>query len=813
MSVSARARSLLKRARRAWRMEQIALHRRRPIVPHTVVYESFAGNGALDNPEALYRALIAADDQRHLTHIWVLDRPSEHRATVAKLLKHPRTRIVARHSSDYWRALSTSQYLVNNATFPAQFAKREGQMYLNTWHGTPLKKMGYDMPQGGAQSSNVVRNFLAADVLLSQSAEMTDLMYRSAFKLDGIFRGSILEAGYPRVDRQFLTPDEAANARRALVNAGLALGERTLVVYAPTWRGGNFSHPENDAARLLRDVRELQSLLGPDVFVALKTHQVVHRLARSLPELSSVLVPNRIPTNVILGIADTLVTDYSSIFFDFLPTGRPLVFYTPEASSYEDDRGLYTAPEDLPGPVVTTVTELAKSIRSALEGDTSFTERREVWRARFTPNDDGHASERVIDIVFRGRENPEVTRRIDEGRRRQILIHLGGLRANGITSSVLNLLRAFDYTRADITAIYNTPRGEEHLANQARIDANVRQLPRIGGMNGSKLTHIVRRLSQTPTRISWHRTRPRQRQLWDDEFTRLFGDARFDAVVDFSGYSPFWAALMLHSPGSRSAIWMHSDLAAEARGKASKRRSLTALSGLYGDFDRVVSVSGGLNDINRDSFIDIAGNPERFVFSRNLIDPRFLERAHHPQDLSDDETTWSERLKNDREHFWFVTLGRYSLEKNQERMIRAFAIVARERDDARLLLIGYGVMREHLENVIAELRLEGKVFLVGPLMNPAPVLLHADGFVLSSDWEGQPMVLLEAAALGVPIVTVAFGSVWGALPPGQMRIVERDVDALAVGMLALAQGEVAAPQFELDSYNAEALSEFEAATE
>src|SRR5690606_30914443 len=131
-----------------------------------------------------------------------------------------------------------------------------------------------------------------------------------------------------------------------------------------------------------------------------------------------------------------------------------------------------------------------------------------------------------------------------------------------------------------------------------------------------------------------------------------------------------------------------------------------------------------------------------------------------------------------------------SAEKNQERLIRAFAEVATERPHTRLLLVGYGPMQAHLESVIAELALDDRVFLYGPVPDAGPLILAAGGFVLSSDWEGQPMVLLEAAALDRPIVSVAFGSAEGALAPGAMRIVESTPDALAAGMISLADGDV-----------------------
>lgn len=186
----------MKRARTALRFEQIARARRLPVEADTVLYESFAGSGVLDNPEAIFREILASPDLAHLRHVWALDKSSAHDAVRREFQSDRRVRFVERESADYWKALSTSGTLVNNATFPVQFGKRPGQVYLNTWHGTPLKAMGYDMPDGARESANTIRNFVQADYLLAQNAFMAEQMYGRAYKLDGVFRGTVIREGY-----------------------------------------------------------------------------------------------------------------------------------------------------------------------------------------------------------------------------------------------------------------------------------------------------------------------------------------------------------------------------------------------------------------------------------------------------------------------------------------------------------------------------------------------------------------------------------------------------------------------------------------
>lgn len=146
--------------------------RRLPIDGDLIVYEAFAGSGVLCNPEALFRAILADPEQAHRRHVWVLKEPRKHPALVAEFASDRRVRFVKRGTVAYHRALATAALLVNNATFPASFNKRPGQVYVNTWHGTPLKRMGYDEAQGAQAAGNVLRNFMMADFLLRPLADI-----------------------------------------------------------------------------------------------------------------------------------------------------------------------------------------------------------------------------------------------------------------------------------------------------------------------------------------------------------------------------------------------------------------------------------------------------------------------------------------------------------------------------------------------------------------------------------------------------------------------------------------------------------------
>jgi CDP-glycerol glycerophosphotransferase (TagB/SpsB family)/glycosyltransferase involved in cell wall biosynthesis len=623
------------------------------------MYESFAGNGMLCNPEAIFRGLRAEPDFAGLKHIWVLSSADDNPETVREFAHDRSVRFVRPSSIGYYRALATSGYLVNNATFPPEFGKRAGQVYLNTWHGTPLKRMGYDIGDAASRVANVIRNFLSADYLLAANHFMVEQMYETAHLLRNVYRGQIIEEGYPRIDYQFAGATQVGEVRRRLEGTGLPVGDRKIILYAPTWKGESFAEPSDDAEELMARVLELESLIDTDRYVVLlKTHQAVHSFAANRPEFAGRLVPNEIPTNQVLSATDILITDYSSTFFDFLATGRPVVFLTPDIDDYTGYRGLYSEPEDWPGPVVRTTRDLAAELRSIDEiGERAeITPRYRAMRDRMSNHDDGHATARIIDIVFRHHTAGYTVGPVTRDARPSILINAGSMRPNGITSSVLGLLEHIDHQRFDVSVVFPYSRSLAVIGKQKEIHPAVRQFTRVGGMNGSKFGQLARQIALLRGDLSKHETSPWQKRLWDDEWTRCFGSSRFDHVIDFSGYGSLWASLMLHAPDAQRSIWLHNDMGAntglDGAGRASDRwasdrwankghgrvgsgrrdrggsrsrgrgrafRDLRAIYSLYPDYDRLVSESPELEAANAQALSAFAPR-RKFVSAAGLID-------------------------------------------------------------------------------------------------------------------------------------------------------------------------------------------------
>ena len=803
-AVRRRSANLTQRVLQAVKTEVYAFWRRRAVRPRMVLYESFAGNGMLCNPEAIFRALLDEPEFAGFTHVWVLASKRENPAAVREFARSRSVRFVRPGSFAYFRALAIAGFLVNNATFPPEFGKRSGQKYLNTWHGTPLKRMGYDIDASATRVTNVIRNFLSADFLLSTSPFMTEHLYEKAHLLGQIYRGLVIEEGYPRVDRQLLDETGVAAIRARLMNGGVAIGDRRVILYAPTWKGTSFSLPEDDISELVARIELLESLIDTTKYVVLlKTHQVVHRFVSNIPGLAGRLIPNEIPSNVILGITDVLVTDYSSIFFDFLATGRPIFFLTPDLADYAGYRGLYIAPAEWPGPVVETVEKLADAVnefdRAGVDSRVAANYR--AMQAKFVARDDGHATQRIVDIVFRGNTAGYAVTPIAHDGRRTMLIHAGGMRPNAVTSALLALLDRIDHSRFDVSIVFPPTRARSVRDQQRLLSPRVRQFARVGGMNGSKLSLARLRSTRFAGQGSVARSAV-ETGLWRDEWDRCFGLTTFDFALDFAGTSSFWASLMLRSPGSERSIWLRSDLAYRAD-------ELAKIRPLYDAYDHLVSHSPA-----------VRGSSQRVCSATSLIGGRrILADAALPIPFGDDlSPTSNSPVSDSPTPAWlaetgsagdvriFASLGRLSVENDPSRLLRAFALVHAVAPESRLLVIGNGPLGPSLASEVVALGLSGAVWLAGYRANPFSLLRHSHCFVFTG-YTRDPRVVLEARVLGLPIVTVAGGDD-GRKPLSGVHEVAADDRAVADGMVEFLEGELGASSLDWAARDEVSLSEF-----
>ncbi|WP_340378450.1 CDP-glycerol glycerophosphotransferase family protein [Streptomyces sp. SS7] len=362
---------------------------RRPVDPNLAVYCAYWGRGYACSPAAIHAK--AAELAPHIRSVFLVEPGRAH--TVPEGVDHA---VIG--SRRYWQLLARAKYLVNNANFAEGVVKREGSVHVQTQHGTPLKKMGVDQstyPVVAAASGSFTKLLGRVDrwdFNLSSNTHSTQ-MWERAFP----GRYEHLEYGYPRNDVLYTaTAEDVARVRREL---GVPEG-RTAVLYAPThrdWRTGFEGG---------LDLEAFCEAAGEDVVVLLRAHYFYDRGgARGTGRVLD--VTGHPSSEDVCLAADALITDYSSIMFDYANLDRPIVVYADDWDVYTETRGVYfdlmAAP---PGPVARTPQELARVFRDGTYASPGSAQLRAAFRARFCQFDDGRAAERVVRRVLLG-EPPE----------------------------------------------------------------------------------------------------------------------------------------------------------------------------------------------------------------------------------------------------------------------------------------------------------------------------------------------------------------------------------------------------------------------
>ncbi|MEV7201648.1 CDP-glycerol glycerophosphotransferase family protein [Streptomyces griseoluteus] len=362
----------------------------RPLDPDLAVFAAYWDRGVACNPAAIAAKLAELAPRIH--PVWVVTGEN------AALLPHGTDHVVP-GTRRYWETLATAKYLVNNVNFPNAVVKRPGAVHLQTHHGTPLKRMGLDQREHPAAAQGLDFAALLSridkwDYSLSANSHSTR-MWERAYPA----RYTSLDHGYPRND-VFYTAT-AADVRAARERLGIPPG-RTAVLYAPTHR----DYEAGFTPRL--DLATLADRLGEDTVLLVRAHYFYGGGAAS--PLAGLRRTGRIidvstydPVEELCLAADVLVTDYSSIMFDYANLDRPIVVHADDWETYRTTRGVYfDLMAEAPGRVARTQEELTEILTSGAWRDETAAKARTAFRRRFCEFDDGRAAERVVRRVFLG---------------------------------------------------------------------------------------------------------------------------------------------------------------------------------------------------------------------------------------------------------------------------------------------------------------------------------------------------------------------------------------------------------------------------
>lgn len=357
-----------------------------------VILETFFGRNYSDSPKYIFEYMNEHYAGKY-KYVWILNKKEK--------LPYPAV-CVKRFSLRYFYYMAVAKYFVFNVRQPKYIEKRKGTIFLETWHGTPLKKLAFDMEDNTSASPLYKRDIYIQsrswDYLIAPNQFSLDV-FRSCFMYDG----KMLKSGYPRNDILHLEEKRQA-ALTAEIKQELGIPEdKKVILYAPTWRDDEFYGHGQYKFTLELDLALLQKELGDEYVVLLRTHYfIVDSL--DLTAFDGFAFNGSTYNDIarLYLISDILITDYSSVFFDYANLRRPMLFFTYDLEKYRDIlHGFYIdMEEELPGPMLFTTEEIVDSIRKLPELEDRYREKYDAFYEKYCSWEDGNASKKVVEAIF-----------------------------------------------------------------------------------------------------------------------------------------------------------------------------------------------------------------------------------------------------------------------------------------------------------------------------------------------------------------------------------------------------------------------------
>ena len=366
----------------------------------TVIFIAFHGRGYTDNPKYIHQEMLKQSRFDDYRFVWAVKKP--------KTTEIERSKVIRYNSLSYFYYMCKAKYWIVNCKLPKHIQKKENQFYLQTWHGTPLKRLAHDIVEvenqtfyrsgmNRKQMTDTYDNDVSKYNYMIAPNEFSFEVFQSAFRINP---ERLIKTGYPRND--FLTNIKVEEIDEIKARFHIPANKKVLL-YAPTWRDNSYN-TRGYTFELKADFHRWKEVLGDEYIVLFKPHYLIINKFEGDESLKDfvISIDANADINDLYVISDVLVTDYSSVFFDYANLNRPMYFYMFDLEEYADElRGFYfDIYETMPGDIISNEEDLLQKIK---EGNYDYS-RLEAFNQKFNEWQDGHASQRVLDLVF-GKED------------------------------------------------------------------------------------------------------------------------------------------------------------------------------------------------------------------------------------------------------------------------------------------------------------------------------------------------------------------------------------------------------------------------
>ena len=369
----------------------------------TILFEVFGGRNYSCSPKYIYEKMITMPEFKDYKFVWSFIEPSTHEVKEAENL------ILVKHASkEYYKYCASSKYWIVNSIMSEHIKKKKDQIYVQCWHGTPLKKLRNDIEVSGSVLNTVQeirkrndRDASRFDFFISPSKFATE-KFTSAFNLVNLGKKDIIiEEGYPRNELLFTHKKEDVKKIKEKFNIP---ENKKIIFYLPTFRDNQHTSGVGYTYSLNIDFDRLKEKFSDKYVILFSPHYFVsNSIDLSKYDGFVINVNEKLDDiNELYIVSDIIMTDYSSVFFDFANLKRPMLFYMYDIDDYKNNlRDFYLDLEELPGPIAKTQEELEYNIENIAEISKKYEDKYKAFNEKFNYLDDAEATTRVIKKIFK----------------------------------------------------------------------------------------------------------------------------------------------------------------------------------------------------------------------------------------------------------------------------------------------------------------------------------------------------------------------------------------------------------------------------
>lgn len=688
--------------------------------------------------------------------------------------------------------MEKSKYIITDSSLFHKFVKRPEQIVLNTWHGNPIRTTGIHYKDQEHNCANVQQCFFSCDYLLYPNEYCKNTILES-YMVEKLYPGTILLGGYPR---------NCVFFKSSTLKNKLNLSGKEIFAYMPIFKSVNLFNDKIDRKNTIEGYfKEIDEKLNENQILFVKLHDTNKKHI----DLSNFKHIKEFPTNYdyydILNMADVLISDYSDVIFDFANTKRKIILFNFDKEKFSKYYDTYLDISDFPFPKVDNVNDLMEEINSPKNyDDREFLE-------KYCNYDNIGATENLCRHIFK--QEKVLKEEIIEIPNKNTLIFGGGLFKNGVTSSLLNILSMLDYEDHNYFVSYRTWSNniqDNHESIFKLFPDNVEFAPLRTPINPtlSERIKLIRYVNSKKDNVAFPDA---LKNLFKRELKRSYNGLNFDNMIHFPGDS-INEMLLFSQSDSNKIIWVHTDKIEKINLKMDNHN---VLKECYNSYNHVVVVSSNLIE----STSKISKRKDNISVVNNINNYKQIIENSKKEIEFDSETEMITLnpggIKGVLESPGkkFITIGRFSYEKNHRLLIKAFNRFSKDYPNTQLIIIGgHGPKYGTTKKLVKKSKFKHNITIIKSIFNPMPILNKCDLFILPSTREGWPVTIMEADSLQIPIIASNIeGLKW--LKDFDGYLIENTEEGILQGMYDFIDGKVnQSLSINYENHNQDAINEF-----